>query len=174
MFNIKTVTMKFDPLEDRIIMDCCDKSKKTQRLWLTRRLLDRLIPSLTDQLEVNSINKISKELEQSFAQEKAEKNKPKTETVHLKKNNPSWLVTSIKVEKDDRKFKLVFIDQRNLDNKNNYKSINNAQFILAISNLRQWLNAFYKIYKKALWDTEIFPNWMKDKEQVLKTKILLN
>jgi len=57
---------------------------------------------------------------------------------------------------------------------NNNKSINNAQFILAISNLRQWLNAFYKIYKKALWDTAIFPNWMKDKEQVLKTKILLN
>ena len=74
IFSIVTVTMQFDPLEDRLIMDCSDKSKNTQRLWLTRRLLDRLIPSLTDQLEVNSTNKISKELEQSFEQEKAEIN----------------------------------------------------------------------------------------------------
>ena len=57
IFSIVTVTMQFDPLEDRLIMDCSDKSKNTQRLWLTRRLLDRLIPSLTDQLEVNSTNK---------------------------------------------------------------------------------------------------------------------
>ena len=49
IFSIVTVTMQFDPLEDRLIMDCSDKSKNTQRLWLTRRLLDRLIPSLTDQ-----------------------------------------------------------------------------------------------------------------------------
>ena len=91
--------MQFDPLEDRIIMDCSNKSKDTQRLWLTRRLLNRLIPSLTDQLEVASANKISKELEQAFAQEKAEVNKIKTKSVVLKKDNPSWLVTSVKVEK---------------------------------------------------------------------------
>ena len=41
MFNIKTVTMKFDPLEDRLKMDCSDNYKNTQRLWLTKRLLDR-------------------------------------------------------------------------------------------------------------------------------------
>ena len=81
IFSIVTVTMQFDPLEDRLIMDCSDKSKNTQRLWLTRRLLDRLIPSLTDQLEVNSTNEISKELEQSFEQEKAEINKTKIESV---------------------------------------------------------------------------------------------
>ena len=67
MFYIITVTMQFDPLEDRIIMDCSNKSNDTQRLWLTRRLLNRLIPSLTDQLEVNSTNKISKELEQTLS-----------------------------------------------------------------------------------------------------------
>ena len=49
MFNIITVTIKFDPLEDRIIMDCYDPLKKTQRLWLTKRLLDKLIPKISDQ-----------------------------------------------------------------------------------------------------------------------------
>ena len=72
MFNIKTVTMKFDPLEDRLKMDCSDNYKNTQRLWLTKRLLDRLVPSVANQLEAKSTNKISIELEQSFEQEKAE------------------------------------------------------------------------------------------------------
>ena len=117
IFSIVTVTMQFDPLEDRLIMDCSDKSKNTQRLWLTRRLLDRLIPSLTDQLEVNSTNKISKELEQSFEQEKAEINKTKTESVKLIKNNPSWLVTSVKVGKNSQEFKLLFIEDK-IENEN--------------------------------------------------------
>ena len=115
MFNIITVTMQFDPLEDRIIMDCSNKSKNTQRLWLTRRLLNRLIPSLTNQLEVNSANKISKELEQAFAQEKAEVKKIKTKSVVLKKDNPSWLVTSVKVEKSKFEFKLLFINEKGLE-----------------------------------------------------------
>ena len=85
MFNIITVTMQFDPLEDRIIMDCSNKSKDSQRLWLTRRLLNRLIPSLTDQLEVASANKISKELEQAFSQEKAEVKKNKNQICYIKK-----------------------------------------------------------------------------------------
>ena len=157
IFSIVTVTMQFDPLEDRLIMDCSDKSKNTQRLWLTRRLLDRLIPSLTDQLEINSTNKISKELEQSFEQEKAEINKTKTESVKLIKNNPSFKeVTSVKVGKNSKEFKLLFIEDK-IENEN-YQ--NKAEFVLAIPNLRQWLNALFKIYLKANWDTKFFPVWI--------------
>ncbi len=166
IFSIVTVTMQFDPLEDRLIMDCSDKSKNTQRLWLTRRLLDRLIPSLTDQLEVNSTNKISKELEQSFEQEKAEINKTKTESVKLLKNNPSWLVTSVKVGKNRQEFKLLFIENENYQNK--------AEFVLAIPNLRQWLNALFKIYLKANWDTKFFPGWIDTDMSLSEEKPILN
>ena len=170
IFSIVTVTMQFDPLEDRLIMDCSDKSKNTQRLWLTRRLLDRLIPSLTDQLEVNSTNKISKELEQSFEQEKAEINKTKTESVKLIKNNPSWLVTSVKVGKNSQEFKLLFIEDK-IENEN-YQ--NKAEFVLAIPNLRQWLNALFKIYLKASWDTKFFPVWIDTDMSLSEKKPILN
>ena len=43
-FAICTVTMSFNAIEDRIVMDSLDQSKKVERLWLSRRLLDRLIP----------------------------------------------------------------------------------------------------------------------------------
>ena len=174
MFNIITVTMQFDPLEDRIIMDCSNKSKDTQRLWLTRRLLNRLIPSLTDQLEVNSSNKISKELEQAFAQEKAEIKKIKTKSVVLKKNNPSWLVTSVKVEKSKFEFKLLFIYEKGLGTVGKEDNQKKAEFVVAISNLRQWLNALFKIYTKAEWDRKCFPNWIDDLNLEFEKKPLIN
>ena len=174
IFSIVTVTMQFDPLEDRLIMDCSDKSKNTQRLWLTRRLLDRLIPSLTDQLEVNSTNKISKELEQSFEQEKAEINKTKTESVKLKKDNPSWLVTSVKVEKSKFEFKLLFINEKGLEPSGKDDNQKKAEFVLAIPNLRQWLNALFKIYLKANWDTKFFPVWIDTDMSLSEEKPILN
>ena len=65
---IFTVTMNFEPLEDRIAMNSSDKKGRVQRLWLSRRLLDRLIPTLANQLEMNSDSQITAEFEQSFAQ----------------------------------------------------------------------------------------------------------
>ena len=65
-FFISTVTMSFNPMEDRVVMDSSDKNEKVERLWLSRRLLDRLIPSLTDQLEIKSSNEIPTELEQTI------------------------------------------------------------------------------------------------------------
>ena len=155
-------------------MDCCNKSKDTQRLWLTRRLLNRLIPSLTDQLEVNSANKISKELEQAFAQEEAEIKKIKTKSVLLKKDNPSWLVTSVKVEKSKFEFKHLFINEKGLKTAEKDGTQKKAEFVLAISNLRQWLNALFKIYTKAEWDTKCFPNWIDDFNLKYEKKPLIN
>ena len=166
--------MQFDPLEDRIIMDCSNKSKDTQRLWLTRRLLNRLIPSLTDQLEVNSSNKISKDLEQAFAQEKAEITKIKTESVVLRKNHPSWLVTSVKVEKSKFEFKLLFINEKGSETIGKDGDQKKAEFVLAISNLRQWLNALFKIYTNAEWDTNCFPNWIEDFNLKYEKKPFIN
>ena len=174
MFSIIIVTMQFDPLEDRIIMDCSNKSKDTQRLWLTRRLLNRLIPSITEQLEVNSSNKISKELEQAFAQEKAEIKKIKTKSVVLKKDNQSWLVTSVKVEKNKFEFKLLFINENGSETIGKDGNHKKAEFVLAISNLRQWLNALFKIYTKAEWDTKCFPNWIDDFNSKYEKKPLIN
>ena len=173
MFNIITVTIKFDPLEDRIIMDCYDPIKKTQRLWLTKRLLDKLIPKISNQLKINSVNNISEELEQSFEQEKAELNQKETDPVELKEDFPSLLVTSVQVNKNKSNFQIIFHDERKLSNlKNNF--INKAQFILAIANLRLWLKALLRIYKKADWDTKNFPSWLNKDFKEEEKKLFIN
>ena len=170
-FAICTVTMSFDPIEDRIVMDSSDNNKKVERLWLSRRLLDRLIPTLADQLEVNSSKLIPTELEQSLAQEKAEIDKQKSEAVKIENRNPSWLVTSVQVGWNESKFQLLFLG----DNTNEpVEKDNRAKFDLAITNLRQWLNAIYKIYLKADWETKAFPQWLNEKSPKSNKPILLN
>ena len=171
MLIIFTVTMSFDPIEDRIVMNSSDKKGKVERLWLSRRLLDKLIPTLTDQLEMNSSNKIPTELEQSLAQEKAEIDKEKLEAVKIKGQNPSWLVTTIQIARNKNDFRLLFIGQNTTDDD---FSSNQAKFDLATENLRQWLNAICKLYAKAEWDTKAFPLWIKENKSHSNKPILLN
>ena len=170
-FFIHTVTMGFDPAEDRIYMDSSDGKGSVQRLWLSRRLLDKLIPTLTDQLEKQSTRNIPTDLEQSFAQEKAEINKKKTTAIKALNDNPSWLVTSVNIRKTKHEFQLVFIDDRKKKNKGK-KQI--ANFNLATNNLRQWLNAIFKIYRKASWDTKNFPDWLLGSSSRDDKTIILN
>ena len=49
--------------------------------------------------------------------------------------------------KNSKEFKLLFIEDK-IENEN-YQ--NKAEFVLAIPNFRQWLNALFKIYLKANW-----------------------
>ena len=170
-FFISTVTMSFNPMEDRVVMDSSDKNEKVERLWLSRRLLDRLIPSLTDQLEVKSSNEIPTEMEHSLAQEKADLDKQEDEPVKMKIKNPSWLVTSIQIRRSESNFQLVFLGE-NTEVSNITKS--QAKFDLATTNLRQWLNAVYKIYLKAEWETKAFPPWLKESSSKSNKPILLN
>ena len=90
--------------------------------------------------------------------------------VKLIKNNPSWLVTSVKVGKNSQEFKLLFIEDK-IENEN-YQ--NKAEFVLAIPNLRQWLNALFKIYLKANWDTKFFPVWIDTDMSLSEEKPILN
>ena len=168
---IFTVTMNFEPLEDRIAMNSSDKKGRVQRLWLSRRLLDRLIPTLANQLEMNSDSQITAEFEQSFAQEKAEIDKKKLKAVKVEAENPSWLVTTIHVGRNKNDFQLLFIGQSTT---NKVSSPKQAKFDLVIENLRRWLNALYKIYIKADWETKAFPLWIRGNRPDTDKPVIMN
>ena len=51
---------------------------------------------------------------------------------------------------------------------------NQANFDLAIPNLRQWLNALHKIYLKAEWETKAFPSWLNENNPKSGKNVLLN
>ncbi len=170
-FAIHTVTMSFNAMEDRIAMDSADQKGQIERLWLSRRLLDKLIPTLADQLEVNSNHQIPTELEQSLAQEKAELDKKHSEAVKVEARNPSWLVTSVQVGRNENEFQLLFLGENDFE-PSTYS--NQARFDLAIPNLRQWLNAVYQIYLKAEWETKAFPRWINDKNLQSDKPFLIN
>ena len=72
--------------------------------------------------------------------------------------------------KNSQEFKLLFIEDK-IENENYH---NKAEFVLAIPNLRQWLNALFKIYLKANWDTKFFPGWIDTDMSLSEEKPILN
>lgn len=50
MDRITRVTVVYDPEEDRLALDVENQHQARRRLWLTRRLLDQLIPALLQPL----------------------------------------------------------------------------------------------------------------------------
>jgi hypothetical protein len=47
-------------------------------------------------------------------------------------------------------------------------------FTLEKPNLRQWLNAVFNIYKKAEWNTEVFPDWVDDTNSSAQPSLTMN
>jgi len=175
ILKMRTVTMAFDPIEDRICMDAADFSGRVEKLWLSRRLLDRLVPALTKQLEQldepESESNSRAEI-QSFAQEKAIVEKKEHSPIKGSSESKFWLVTSIQVGQKNNDFQLRFINEIEEAGQKFVK--HKGVFTLAKPNLRQWLNAVFKIYQKAEWKTDSFPNWMDDTNSIGKSSITLN
>ena len=95
-------------------------------------------------------------------------------SVKLIKNNPCWLVTSVNVNKSKHNFKLLFIEEQKIDIDEKLTHQNKAEFDLAIPNLRQWLNALFKIYGEAEWGTNFFPSWIRDKDTTMTDEKIIN
>ena len=51
LFRIQTFTGRYDPVEDRLRLDAVDAQGGKQAIFLTRRLVDRVIPVLVSHLE---------------------------------------------------------------------------------------------------------------------------
>lgn len=172
---MRTVTMAFDPTEDRVFMDASDSAGQVERLWLSRRLLDRLIPALTGQLEKLVSFKdetISNAAIQSFAQEKAVLEKAEQSPISKNENSTTWLVTSVQVGQSNNKFQLRFVNEQGVAKEKTIRK--RGVFTLEKPNLRQWLNAVFNIYKKAEWNTGVFPDWIDDSNSSAQPSLTIN
>ena len=50
-FAVQTFTARYDPIEDRICLNAVDATGAKQSIYLTRRLMDRIIPVVAKHLE---------------------------------------------------------------------------------------------------------------------------
>lgn len=153
LFAVQTFTARYDPIEDRISLIAVDANGAKQSIYLTRRLMDQIIPVVAKHLEEMTPKGIPAEVVQSMTQERvrqARKVEPPAEPVQADFETPRWLCTLIQLQKQPAGLAVTLTGD----------AACKAQIPLADPHLRTVLDIFCNTYAQAGWDLRVFPDWL--------------
>lgn len=154
-------TTEYIPDEDRMRVSVAFKDGSVQVLWLTQRLLDRLLAQLVAQIGSAPLpggapkSPVAAKAQQRFNQQAAAASitpqKPVRVKTHEQQVRPPTLITSIDlgfgktvVRVDFRAGEAVM-----------------AQLPFSKEALRQWFSVLYKRYEEAGWSGAFWPDWIR-------------
>jgi hypothetical protein len=149
------VTTLFDEREDRIRLSGEIDDGSTCVIWITQRLLLRLLPRLFEWLEREVPDVMAGSAIQEFRQQTAAAALEHQAPVQTDAQAQSWLLTSVDVSTRRQGIRLLFKgdadDQR-------------ISLGLAGRPLRQWLGVLHGQCKRGGWPMEVWPSWMETTE----------
>jgi hypothetical protein len=162
--KLKRITTQFIPFEDRIRLTGADESGATLTLWLTQRLINRLVVPLCDGLDKQitpppkkagapSVPSLQVHMVQTFAQQKAAAELPKGAAVVIAPQSPAWLVETVVIKNMKSSIRMTF---------KGLEAAQQAELTLSTFELRQWLGIVFKQYKSAAWATQVWPAWVEE------------
>jgi hypothetical protein len=151
--GIKKFTTNYDINEDRIKISALLSDNTTCTVWLTNRFANILLSNIFKWLNKKYDPYIS-EIENSFKQEithKKLKESAASDNIPVEDKFPSGILcNNINLSYTDKFLILKFNPESD-----------SIKLILNEDSLRSWLAILYLLYKKAGWDTSIFPGWLK-------------
>lgn len=162
MMELNRLTTQYDPMQDRIRLTGELVSGQSVVLWLTQRLLNRLVRHVSQQLEKTSTSKsdvpsVQAHLKQSFAQQRARTVLPRQAPVATEDSSIQWLVKSVGLKANEKAnaegIRLVFTG---------FADAEQAALSLTATPLRQWLNILHDQYRVAGWATTTWPDWVAE------------
>jgi len=163
--ELQTFTTLYNVHQDRLCIDGQTCSGEVVSLWFTYRLLRKLLPSLlqliTPVAETEDKSNILAEWALTTAQahhkpEMAVRIPPAQNTQRTNAPLPaSWLIRSIELKSSPKRALLVFCIS-------DHKAVANVS--LNPEHLRLWLGIVYRLWKRAGWSENEWPNWMSAAE----------
>ncbi|MFT7286678.1 MAG: hypothetical protein ACI87W_000787 [Halieaceae bacterium] len=156
MKTVSKVTTVYNHAQDRISMSGEISDGSTAILWITRRLVERLVPELLAWLKTTDkeADLPRSDVINSFKQQSAAGKLPQSGPVVAEKPEAEWLVTAVDVQKRPEIMRLVF---RAPDQHQEKIALD-----LAPLALRQWLNILLAGYQRAEWPLDVWPEWMRE------------
>lgn len=157
LFAIQTLTARYDPVEDRICLNAVDASGAKQAIYLTRRLMDQIIPVVAKHLEEKTPKGVPADIVQSMTQERlrqARQAETPADPVPVDPETPHWLCTTIRMQKQSSGLAVTLTGDVAC----------RAQIPLTDLHLRTVLDIFRNSYAKAGWDLRVFPDWLGPKQ----------
>ncbi len=150
---LERITTEYIDTEDRIRLSGEVGNDVPVVIWLTQRLLQRLLPMLLQWLENQNEDVPYAEILQGFAQQAAKAELTPQPPVRACGESTAWLVLSVDVEQSEQVVTLTFYGV------NGQTPVSLA---LGATTLRQWLSIVYDAYLKAEWSMEIWPGWLQE------------
>ena len=151
MKELQRLTTEYIEAEDRLRVSGELAPNETVVMWLSQRLLRRLLPHLFLWLEQQSGDSIPLEIEQSFAQEAATADFAAETPVAQHGGSEEWLVTAVDLGSSEQAIQLAF----------RANELQEANLTLNSVTLRQWLSIVHNLWGNAEWPTEFWPEWIK-------------
>ncbi len=163
MITLQRITSEYIKSEDRIRLTAISEAEETIILWITQRLLIRLIAHFLGWLEKeapevarsSAIGNETKSALQGMAQQSAAAKLPEQSAVTANSDSAALLVKEIDIKMSEEVVLLVFkCDEA-------WK----AELSFTVQQLRQWLGMIHRLWRLAEWPVSIWPDWMDDNQQ---------
>ncbi|KFE57147.1 hypothetical protein [Pseudomonas syringae] len=156
--ELKRITTEMHDLEDRMQLTGELTSGEPVVLWMTQRLVKRLVPHLLTWLQPAAPTGKSAVVAdyhtaavQSFAQQAALAQLPEQSAVQATPQHSAWLIETIDVTRTEEIIALTFKSGEQ-----------QATLLMAPQPLRQWLAILHDQCVKGEWALEIWPEWILD------------
>lgn len=150
---LERITTEYIDTEDRIRLSGEVGSDDVPvMIWLTQRLLQRLLPILLLWLENQNADMPHAEILHGFAQQAAKAELTPQAPVLAGSNSTAWLAHSVDIEQSEQAVTLTFYGADGQEP---------VSLTLVATPLRQWLSIVYDAYLKAEWSIEIWPGWLR-------------
>jgi hypothetical protein len=157
--RLTRLTTEYGPDVDRIRLAGETGPDDAVVMWLTRRLLDRLLPHLLEWLVARGADRAQPgdrgygELLQGMAQQSARAALPAQPPVDAARAGRDWLVRSVDISTDASVVRLGFA----VPDEGEPITLDFEQ-----QPLRQWLNIVHDRYRQAGWPMDLWPTWMTE------------
>lgn len=163
---LQRITTQYDENEDRIRLAGEGEAGETMIIWLTHRLLKRLLPVLFNWLQEAESATLRPDIILSFAQAAAQADlKPQVPVEH-NAHSVTWLVDRVDIGYSKEVVQLDFHD---------VAKVNCGRLTLAPTPLRQWLSIVYEQFLRGEWPVDGWPEWMHEARQTKSLAVdLLN
>lgn len=152
MVKLESVTTEYIDIEDRVRLTGTEGGKAVPMvLWLSQRLLQRLLPQLFKWLDQYHAGLQQRTQARQVQVQQRVTTEPPSQTLVLTASmNMNWMVTSINLSFNASAVQLTF------------KGSNEESAVLVMNAelLRKWLVILQLAYRKAEWPTTDWPKWI--------------
>lgn len=173
--GLARITTRYSPGQDRVCLAGALPDGSPVLLWLTQRLLRRLLPHLTAWLEGLDVSQavagtagraqtLYAEAVQGFALQAARAQLTPQVPVQVVEDGPACLVRSVDVQATPHAMKLVFSGSQGAV----------AAMELPAQLLRQWLAIVHDAWRVADWPLDPWPAWLLENPSVHASSAVLH